>query len=74
VILFQGLDDKIVPPAQAETFVAALQAKGLPCEYLSFPNEGHGFRQAETIRRVADAELQFYARVFGFAPRSGAGI
>jgi len=67
VILFQGLDDKVVPPAQAEAFVAALQAKGLPCEYVSFSGEGHGFRQAETIRRVADAELQFYARVFGFA-------
>jgi dipeptidyl aminopeptidase/acylaminoacyl peptidase len=67
VILFQGLDDKVVPPSQAETFVAALQTKGLPCEYVSFPNEGHGFRKAETIRRVADAELQFYARVFGFS-------
>jgi len=67
VILFQGLDDKVVPPSQAETFVAALQAKGLPCEYVSFAGEGHGFRKAETIRRVADAELQFYARVFGFS-------
>jgi len=67
VILFQGLEDKVVPPDQAETFVDALKAKGLPCEYMSFPNEGHGFRQAETIRRVAEAELQFYARVFGFA-------
>ena len=66
VILFQGLDDKVVPPAQAETFVAALQAKGLACEYLSFPNEGHGFRQANTIRRVAEAELAFYSRIFGF--------
>jgi dipeptidyl aminopeptidase/acylaminoacyl peptidase len=64
VILFQGLDDKVVPPAQAETFIAALQAKGLPFEYLSFAGEGHGFRQAETIRRVADAELQFYLRIF----------
>ena len=66
IILFQGLDDKVVPPNQAETFVAALRAKGLPCEYLSFPNEGHGFRQAATIRRVAEAELEFYARIFGF--------
>src|SRR6185295_17462465 len=66
VILFQGLDDKVVPPAQAETFIAALQAKGLPYEYVSFPNEGHGFAQAETIRRVADAELRFYSRIFGF--------
>jgi dipeptidyl aminopeptidase/acylaminoacyl peptidase len=66
VILFQGLEDKVVPPSQAETFVAALRARGLPHEYLTFPNEGHGFRRAETIQRVAEAELEFYARVFGF--------
>ena len=66
VILFQGLEDKVVPPSQAETFVEALRARGLPCEYVSFPNEGHGFRRAETIQRVAEAELQFYAKVFGF--------
>ena len=67
VILFQGLDDKVVPPNQAEAFVSALRAKGLAHEYVSFPNEGHGFRKAETIQRVAEAELQFYARVFGFS-------
>jgi dipeptidyl aminopeptidase/acylaminoacyl peptidase len=66
VILFQGLDDKVVPPNQAETFVAVLRNKGLTHEYVTFPNEGHGFRKAETIQRVAEAELQFYARVFGF--------
>lgn len=64
VILFQGLDDKVVPPSQAETFIAALQAKGLPYEYVSFPGEGHGFRSAEAIRRVADEELAFYTRIF----------
>jgi dipeptidyl aminopeptidase/acylaminoacyl peptidase len=66
VILFQGLEDKVVPPSQAETFVEALRARDLPHEYVSFPNEGHGFRRAETIQRVAEAELQFYAKVFGF--------
>jgi dipeptidyl aminopeptidase/acylaminoacyl peptidase len=66
VILFQGLEDKVVPPNQAETFVAVLRAKGLAHEYVTFTNEGHGFRKAETIQRVAEAELQFYARVFGF--------
>jgi dipeptidyl aminopeptidase/acylaminoacyl peptidase len=67
VILFQGLEDKIVPPNQAETFVAALRAKGLPHAYLIFPTEGHGFRQSENIQRAAEAELYFYSRVFGFA-------
>ncbi|HZI51387.1 MAG TPA: prolyl oligopeptidase family serine peptidase, partial [Terriglobia bacterium] len=66
VILFQGLDDKVVPPNQAEAFVAALRAKGLDHEYVTFANEAHGFRKSETIERVAEAELQFYARIFGF--------
>ena len=51
VIFFQGLDDRVVPPNQAEAMVAALRAKGLPVAYLAFPGEGHGFRKAETIGR-----------------------
>src|SRR5512139_519104 len=66
VIFFQGLDDPIVPPNQAEMMVAALRAKGLPVAYLAFPGEQHGFRRAETIRRCLEAELYFYSRVFGF--------
>jgi dipeptidyl aminopeptidase/acylaminoacyl peptidase len=68
VILFQGLDDKVVPPNQAETFAAALRSKGLPFAYVTFAGEGHGFRKAESIRRAAEAELYFYSRVFGFTP------
>ena len=66
VIFFQGLEDKIVPPNQAETMVAALRAKGLPVAYVPFADEQHGFRRAENIKRALDAELYFYARVFGF--------
>lgn len=68
VILFQGLEDAIVPPAQAETMVAALERKGLPYAYLTFEGEQHGFRKAETNRRCLEAELAFYGRVFGFEP------
>ncbi|MGH8627000.1 MAG: prolyl oligopeptidase family serine peptidase [Gammaproteobacteria bacterium] len=66
VIFFQGLEDRVVPPDQAEKMVQALRHKQLPVAYLAFPGEQHGFRQAETIKRVLDAELYFYARVFGF--------
>jgi dipeptidyl aminopeptidase/acylaminoacyl peptidase len=66
VIVFQGLEDKIVPPAQAEELVAALVRCGVPHAYLAFESEGHGFRQAENIRRTLEAELSFYAQVFGF--------
>jgi dipeptidyl aminopeptidase/acylaminoacyl peptidase len=71
VIFFQGLEDKIVPPSQAEAMVEALRRKGLTAEYLAFEGEQHGFRRAETIRTVYEAELAFYGRVFGFSPASG---
>ena len=61
VILFQGLEDKVVLPNQAEMMVEALRAKGLPVAYLPFAGEQHGFRRAENIKRSLDAELYFYA-------------
>jgi dipeptidyl aminopeptidase/acylaminoacyl peptidase len=68
VILFQGLEDEIVPPSQAETMVAALQAGGIPHAYLAFEGEQHGFRQAETEIRCLEAELSFYGRILDFEP------
>jgi len=68
VIFFQGLEDRVVPPAQAETLVAALEEKGIPVAYLPFEGEQHGFRRAENIKRALDAELVFYGRIFGFTP------
>jgi len=67
-IFFQGLEDKIVPPNQAEMMVAALKAKGLPVAYVAFEGEQHGFRRAENIKRALDGEFYFYSRVFGFEP------
>jgi dipeptidyl aminopeptidase/acylaminoacyl peptidase len=66
IILLQGLEDEIVPPAQAEVMVEALRAKGLPHAYLTFEGEQHGFRRASSIVRALEAELYFYGRVFGF--------
>ncbi len=68
LIIFQGLDDKVVPPAQAEVLVDALRRAGLPFAYLTFEGEAHGFRKAETIQRVMEAELSFYGQVLGFEP------
>jgi dipeptidyl aminopeptidase/acylaminoacyl peptidase len=68
VIFFQGLEDAVVPPSQAETMVEALRRKGVPVAYLAFEGEQHGFRRAETIETVLRAELTFYGRIFGFAP------
>ena len=68
LILFQGLEDKVVPPNQSEMMAAAVRAKGLPVAYLAFEGEQHGFRKATTIVRSLEAELYFYGAVFGFAP------
>lgn len=66
VIFFQGLEDKIVPPNQAEAMVEALAAKGIPVAYVTFSGEQHGFRKAENIKRALEAELYFYSQIFGF--------
>jgi dipeptidyl aminopeptidase/acylaminoacyl peptidase len=68
VIFFQGLEDKVVPPNQAEMMVEILKKKGLPVAYVPFEGEQHGFRRAETIKRALDGEFYFYSRVFGFTP------
>jgi len=61
VIFFQGEEDRVVPPNQAEMMVEALRKKGTPVGYLLFAGEQHGFRKAENIKRSLDAELYFYA-------------
>jgi dipeptidyl aminopeptidase/acylaminoacyl peptidase len=68
VIVLQGLEDAIVPPAQAEIIVEALRRNGLAHAYLAFEGEQHGFRKAEHIVQSLEAELSFYGQVFGFTP------
>ncbi len=68
VLILQGLDDRVVPPAQAEQIVAALRERRLPHAYLAFEGEDHGFRQAPNIIRSFEAELSFYGQIFGFTP------
>ncbi len=68
LIMFQGDEDKIVPPSQSEMMLEALKKKGLPVAYLLFQGEQHGFRRAENIERSLEAELYFYSKIFGFIP------
>lgn len=62
IILFQGLKDEVVPPSQSDSMFRALKTNGVPSEYLTFADEGHGFRNAETIAECLHAELAFYDR------------
>jgi dipeptidyl aminopeptidase/acylaminoacyl peptidase len=66
LLLLQGLDDKVVPPAQSEVIVDALKERGIPHAYIAFAGEGHGFRKAENQKRALAAHASFLAQVFGF--------
>jgi dipeptidyl aminopeptidase/acylaminoacyl peptidase len=66
LLLLQGLEDKVVPPNQAEIMLEAMRRKKLPVAYLPFEGEQHGFRRAETKQKALEAELYFYSKVFGF--------
>jgi dipeptidyl aminopeptidase/acylaminoacyl peptidase len=60
VLLLQGTEDPVVPPAQAERMRDALAAAGVRCDLRFFEGEGHGFRRAETLTACLEAELAFY--------------
>ncbi len=71
VALFQGLEDKVVPPNQAVIIADALAARGIPHVHIEYEGEGHGFRQAANVIRSLETELAFYGYVFGFTPAGG---
>lgn len=68
VAFFQGLDDKVVPPNQAQVMYDALKARGVTTALVMFEGEQHGFRKAPNIRRALDGELYFYGKSLGFKP------
>ena len=72
MLIMQGELDKVVPPAQAELMVKALAQQQLPYAYLTFPDEGHGFRNAHSQVRAREAELSFFGQIFGFVPADAA--
>ena len=66
VIFFQGLEDRVVPPNQAQAMADALASRGLPHALVTFEGEGHGFRQAANVQAALEGELFFYGRMLGF--------
>lgn len=55
IIIFQGSEDKVVPPAQAEEIVASLRRRNIPHAYHLYEGEGHGWRKPETIQAFYQA-------------------
>lgn len=68
VILFQGGQDRVVPPNQAEAFVSSLQSQHIPVAYFLYASEGHGFVDAENVKKSLEEELSFFASIFTFTP------
>ena len=68
VIFLQGLDDRVVPPGQAEAMASALRARGIDVEHVTFSGEGHGFRRATTIVTALERELAFYRKTLALGP------
>jgi dipeptidyl aminopeptidase/acylaminoacyl peptidase len=70
LLLIHGLQDPVVPPAQAEAIANALLEHGIPHAYLPFAGEGHGLAASTSLRQALEAELAFYMRALGIAPPS----
>jgi dipeptidyl aminopeptidase/acylaminoacyl peptidase len=68
LLLLQGSEDAVVPPAQAEVMVDALAANGVPHAHVEFEDERHGFRREDSRRRALELEFAFLGQVFGFTP------
>ena len=66
LLTLQGAEDKVVPPAQSRVIMQTVREKGLPCAYIEFDGEQHGFRRKQSIIQATEAELSFYAQIFGF--------
>jgi dipeptidyl aminopeptidase/acylaminoacyl peptidase len=71
MLLLQGLKDKVVPPNQAEKMVEQLEKKQQPYAYITFENEAHGFKAAESKKKALLSELSFYQQVWGIKKDDG---
>jgi dipeptidyl aminopeptidase/acylaminoacyl peptidase len=68
-IVLHGANDTNVPVVEAEQVVESLKKRGVPVEYILFPDEGHGFRKTPNRIRAAVAIVQWFAKYL----KAGAG-
>lgn len=62
LLIAQGANDPRVKQAESEQIVAAMEEKGIPYEYLLFPDEGHGFARPENRLKFYAAAEKFLAQ------------
>lgn len=64
MVIFQGAEDKIVPPEVSREMARVLDAAGIRNEYVEYPGEAHGFRKKENLIDALSREAAFYRSVF----------
>ncbi len=65
LLVAQGANDPRVKQAESDAIVAALRKRGVPVEYMVFPDEGHGFVRPENRLTFSAAAEGFLARHLG---------
>lgn len=68
LILFQGLDDPVVPPPQARVLIDAMMQRKLPVAWTFYAHEEHGFKIKANVIDALEQELAFYGAIMGFVP------
>ncbi len=61
-IVLHGANDTNVPVVEAEQVVNSLKKRGVPVEYILFPDEGHGFRKTPNRIRANIAVVQWFEK------------
>ena len=69
LIIFQGTEDKVVPPAQSEAFRDVCLRKGIKHKYFAYEGEGHGFAKASSIITSLEESLIFFGESGDFTPK-----
>ena len=64
LLLLQGSEDRVVPPAQAQVMLDRIHANGGVADMIPFDGEGHGFRQKENRKRAMEKELEWYRKTW----------
>jgi dipeptidyl aminopeptidase/acylaminoacyl peptidase len=61
-MVLHGANDTNVPVIEAEQIVSTLKKRGIPVEYVLFPDEGHGWRKVNNRIRSTVEITQFFVK------------